>query len=68
MANHLPRDKRWMKLLVCPTFTGLKFSDGLQVFGLLLADTANTVFDFVYLYKSLIIHFGRKLYQSSLIF
>lgn len=30
----------------------------IQVFLLLLADTVNTVFDWIYLYDSLIIHFG----------
>ncbi|KAF9524250.1 hypothetical protein CPB83DRAFT_898004 [Crepidotus variabilis] len=43
-------DKIWMKLFV---------------FFLLLADTANTIFDFVYLFRSLIIHFGDANYLSK---
>ncbi|KIM43041.1 hypothetical protein M413DRAFT_26246 [Hebeloma cylindrosporum] len=43
-------DKGWLKLFVLV---------------LLLADTANTIFDFLYLYRSLIVHFGDATYLAT---
>ncbi len=39
----------------------------LQVMVLLLADTLNTIFEFVYLYTALIIHFGMEFLRLSII-
>ncbi|KAJ3516174.1 hypothetical protein NLJ89_g1288 [Agrocybe chaxingu] len=44
------KDQTWMKIFV---------------FVLLIADTVNTVFDSIYLYRSLIVHFGNDSYLAT---
>lgn len=63
LLNHWrPSDKLWIKFFVGPSsllaFALTTHVQVFQVMFLLMIATANTVFQFIYLYISLILHFG----------